>query len=85
MKIEIYYFDVLSTKNHSLAGGKSRTLTKLDQAGLPVPDGFVILPSAFDGDELKSEIWEQIKEQLAIISRNRDASVTFVVPFIRIS
>ncbi len=46
------------------AGGKGGTLARLYQAGYPVPDGFVILPAAFDGDELTPEAWEQIQSHL---------------------
>jgi rifampicin phosphotransferase len=40
------------TKHTPLAGGKGKTLARLRQAGFPVPDGFIILASAFDHDGL---------------------------------
>jgi phosphohistidine swiveling domain-containing protein len=46
------------------AGGKGGTLARLYQAGYPVPDGFVILPGAFDGDTLKPAVWPQVQVHL---------------------
>ena len=40
-------FGQLRTEHQFVAGGKGGTLARLYQAGYPVPDGFVILPSAF--------------------------------------
>jgi phosphohistidine swiveling domain-containing protein len=57
--------DELTAEQHALAGGKGGTLARLRQAGFPVPDGFLILPTAFDGEELKPEAWEQVQANLA--------------------
>ena len=73
-------FQELTTEQQSSAGGKGGTLARLYQAGYPVPDGFVILPLAFDpstsrrgelvepsgqrGDELKPEDWAQVQAHL---------------------
>jgi hypothetical protein len=43
-------FSELTPKEQVYAGGKGGSLAKLVQAGYPVPDGFVILPAAFDQD-----------------------------------
>jgi pyruvate,water dikinase len=48
----------------TLAGGKASTLARLHRAGYPVPDGFVILPAAFMGDELRPETWIQVQVHL---------------------
>jgi phosphohistidine swiveling domain-containing protein len=60
------------------AGGKGAALARLYQAGYAVPDGFLILPAAFDGDGLLPEAWTQVQAQLA---RMRQASpeVSFAV------
>ena len=42
-------------------GGKAATLARLARAGYPVPDGFVILPTAFAGEELLPEAWKQVQ------------------------
>jgi pyruvate,water dikinase len=49
---KVLTFGELSMEGQSQAGGKGGTLARLYQAGFPVPDGFVILPQAFAGDEL---------------------------------
>lgn len=36
--------------SHDAVGGKARGLTKLIAAGFPVPDGFVVMPDATDGE-----------------------------------
>ncbi len=56
------------------AGGKGRALARLYQEGHPVPDGCVLLPAAFDGDELRSEAWEQIKQQLSRLRAGKPAA-----------
>ena len=38
-------------------------MAQLHQAGYPVPDGFVILPTAFAADLLKPEVWVQVQVQ----------------------
>ena len=45
-------FKELTGEQEPLAGGKGRTLARLYRAGYRVPDGFIILPAAFAGDEL---------------------------------
>ena len=45
-------------------GGKARALAELRQAGYPVPDGFVILPGAFEDDGLTAEAWNGVRVQL---------------------
>ncbi len=79
-------FGELTTEQESLAGGKGGTLAKLSRAGYPVPDGFVILPVAFDpstgsgrgGDELKPEAWTQVQRHLEHM-RKADEDTSFAV------
>ena len=61
-----------------IAGGKGGTLARLYQAGYPVPDGFVILPTAFAGDKLTTEAWMQVRMHLARM-RKRDKNIAFAV------
>ena len=71
-------FNELTAEHQPYAGGKGSTLAQLYQAGYPVPEGFVILPTAFDGDMLKPEAWVQVQAHLAQMSWTvRD--VTFAV------
>jgi hypothetical protein len=62
-------FSDVTKEQQTLAGGKGGTLARLFQAGFPVPDGFVILPSAFEGDELIPEAWIQVRSQLELHRR----------------
>ncbi len=60
----------LGPDGQRLAGGKGAALARLFQAGHPVPDGFVILPAAFAGDELTSQGWAKVHEQLDRLREN---------------
>jgi len=79
-------FSELTAEQQSLGGGKGGTLARLYQAGYPVPDGFVILPTAFApstssghrGDELKPEAWAQVQARLARM-RKGDSETAFAV------
>lgn len=59
-------FKNLGKDDVALAGGKGASLGEMTQAGIPVPDGFVILASAFDNflaaTDLKQEIEARLKE-----------------------
>ena len=79
-------FDELTVEQLSHAGGKGGMLARLYQADYPVPDGFVILPTAFvastdsghsDG-ELKPEAWVQVRAQLDRL-RGTDSRTAFAV------
>lgn len=57
----------LPAEAQGIAGGKARSLARLAQDGYPVPEGFVIAPQTFDGDDLRPEAWQQIKECAAAL------------------
>ena len=61
---EVRSFNELTGEQQLLAGGKGATLSRLYQARYPVPEGFVILPTAFVGDELAGEAWAQVQARL---------------------
>jgi len=71
-------FDELTAGQQASAGGKGGMLARLHQKGYPVPDGFVILPTAFEGDDLKSEAWAQVRAHLGRL-RQADRDVAFAV------
>ncbi len=71
-------FSEIHDLEHAQAGGKGSTLARLFQAKYPVPDGFVILPDAFTGNELTAEGWLQIKAQL-VSMRRADDQAAFAV------
>lgn len=60
----VRFFWDLTAEQALLAGGKGRALARLYQAGHHVPNGFVILTTAFDGDALKPAAWEQVRGAL---------------------
>ncbi|AET69750.1 phosphoenolpyruvate synthase/pyruvate phosphate dikinase [Desulfosporosinus orientis DSM 765] len=66
----VYMFNELSVEKRHLAGGKGGTLAFLFQKGYVVPNGFVILPSAYKQDELTPEAWKQIKDCLAALRKD---------------
>ena len=72
---QVIAFSQLSKQLEPLAGGKGRTLARLYQAHYRVPDGFVILPTAFVDDELPLGTWKQVQQQLARLRRlNRNGA-----------
>jgi len=70
MKTVVKPFSELSADERDLAGGKGGTLARLFQAGYPVPDGCVIMPSAFEGEDLRPDAWRQVVENLERIRRS---------------
>jgi phosphohistidine swiveling domain-containing protein len=79
----VFSFDELPTERQASAGGKGGTLARLYQAGYPVPDGLVILPAAFAGDELppdalSAEAWAQLQAHLVRL-RGDDPHAAFAV------
>ncbi|MZK50553.1 PEP/pyruvate-binding domain-containing protein [Clostridium beijerinckii] len=71
-------FKELTPELQSLAGGKGCMLSQMFQAGYPVPDGFVILPSAFNENTLNEDAWNKIKHYLKEIRKDSE-SVLFAV------
>ena len=71
-------FDRLGPMQETCAGGKGAMLARLRRAGYPVPDGFIILTSAFAGDDLEPEAWRRVREQMVRL-RGGDASVECAV------
>ncbi|AOT71969.1 PEP/pyruvate-binding domain-containing protein [Geosporobacter ferrireducens] len=71
-------FNALTPEFQSLAGGKGGMLGRMYQRGYPVPEGFVVLPSAFQGETLNKEAWNAIKAALDEI-RERNEEVRFAV------
>ncbi|KPU45995.1 chondramide synthase cmdD [Oxobacter pfennigii] len=53
-------FKDLTPEFQAFAGGKGSMLAKMFQSGYPVPEGFVVLPSAFEEEKLNKEAWDEI-------------------------
>lgn len=71
-------FQELTPQLQGYAGGKGSMLAKMYQAGYPVPDGFVILPSAFENKKLNDKAWKEIQALLNDI-RNTNQDALFAV------
>ena len=76
-KMVISFTDLLES-DRTTAGGKGGTLSRLYQSGIPVPDGFIIMPSAFDQEDLRGEAWAEIQKQLEKM-RQGDPEIAFAV------
>ena len=71
-------FDELTAEQRASAGGKGGSLARLTQAGFPVPAGFVILPAAFDGEEITPQAWAEVQQRLLPL-RAAGADTAFAV------
>lgn len=78
MKRLVCFFSELRTEHQRFAGGKGGTLAYLYQKGYPVPNGFIIMPTAFDNDELTPEAWVQIQAYLEQM-RKDGGGISFAV------
>jgi pyruvate,water dikinase len=74
----IQSFEELTAERQTFAGGKGGSLARVSQAGFPVPAGFVILPAAFEDDELVPEAWTQVQAYLNRL-RGTDGKTAFAV------
>lgn len=71
-------FQELTPELQNSAGGKGGMLARMFQGGYPVPEGFVILPSAFQGEKLNEKAWNEILVFLNAIRKNK-AGALFAV------
>lgn len=63
-------FNELSRKDANIAGGKGASLGEMTQAGVPVPDGFVILSSTFDRFLHETDLTQEIDSVLKTVNHN---------------
>jgi phosphohistidine swiveling domain-containing protein len=75
----VKHFDVLTPVFYKAAGGKGNKLAKMYQLGYPVPEGFIILPSAFENDQLKESASRTIKSYLNKFRKKETYLPTFAV------
>ena len=71
-------FKELTPELQTYAGGKGSMLAKMYQEGYPVPDGFIILPSAFENEKLCDKAWKEIQYLLNEF-RNNNQGALFAV------
>jgi phosphoenolpyruvate synthase/pyruvate phosphate dikinase len=64
----VMHFEELTPELQSLAGGKGGMLARLYRSGYPVPEGLVVLPTAFREDTLNREARNEI---LLLVDRMR--------------
>lgn len=68
-------FKDLTPELQDYAGGKGGMLARMFQEGYPVPEGFVILPSAFEGEKLNENAWKEILSLLNAIKKNNEGAL----------
>lgn len=78
MKYLLCTFDQLPADQKIIAGGKGGALALLYQKGYPIPKGFIIMPSAFENDEMIPEAWGQVQTYLEQL-RKVDGGIMFAV------
>lgn len=61
-------FNQISKKDILIAGGKGASLGEMTQAGFPVPEGFVVLVSAFDKFLEETDLGVEISTQISKIN-----------------
>ncbi|WP_028775336.1 PEP/pyruvate-binding domain-containing protein [Shimazuella kribbensis] len=78
MSSHVKSFAELTTSFHAFAGGKGTMLAKMHQSGYPIPQGFVILSTAFKDGKLNKIIWEDIWKYVNEI-RKEQPEIKFAV------
>jgi phosphoenolpyruvate synthase/pyruvate phosphate dikinase len=64
MSSAVKLFSEITAPEQTAAGGKGGALARLYQLGYPVPDGFIILSTSFENDQLTDAAWQQVKSYL---------------------
>lgn len=68
-------FKDLTPEFRAFAGGKGGSLARMYQDGYPVPEGFVVLPSAFQNKKLNDEAWNEIRTYVNAIRKNHEEAL----------
>lgn len=68
-------FKEITPEFQALSGGKGGMLSRMFQDGYPIPDGFVVLPSAFQKEKLNDEAWNEIRVYLNAIRKNHEGAL----------
>jgi phosphohistidine swiveling domain-containing protein len=67
-------FKELTPELQRFAGGKGGMLAKMFLGGYPIPEGFVILPPAFQNEELNPKAWDEIRAHLNAIREEHNGA-----------
>lgn len=78
MANDVLGFSEIDADQVAGAGGKGAVLARLFRQGYPVPDGFIIFPSAFENEHLAEHVWPDVRARLDDIRHNGDG-VRFAV------
>lgn len=70
-------FSGLGKDDATIAGGKGASLGEMTQAGIPVPQGFVILSNAFEEFIKETGLVEEIEAILGTVNHNEIHTVEF--------
>lgn len=68
-------FKELTPELWTLAGGKGGMLARMFQSGYPVPEGFVVLPAAFQGEKLTEKAWAEVQVLLNLIRKKHEVAL----------
>lgn len=71
----VKFFEQISKNDADIAGGKGASLGEMTNAGIPVPEGFVILADAFNYFLEKSGLISEVESELNKINFNDPNSV----------
>lgn len=74
----VKFFNEITNEELKFAGGKGAMLAKMSIMGLPVPNGFIIFPHAFQNEQLNHLVWIQIKKNLKDM-RHQNSCIKFAV------
>ncbi|MCZ8514447.1 PEP-utilizing enzyme [Paenibacillus filicis] len=68
----------MTLEQQAMAGGKGGKLAFMLQKGYPVPDGLVVLPAAFEQEELNEEAWAEVQAGVEAI-RAKHPGTSFAI------
>ncbi len=75
METMVKSFQAVTPDLEALAGGKGGMLVRLFQHGYPVPEGFVVFPSAFEGEQLHGQAWDEIQAALSSLRKRHEGAL----------
>ena len=75
--MHIKRFSELSAADSAVAGGKGASLAEMTNAGLPVPQGFVVLSSAFERFLQENKLERRIQLEISKVDLNDTAMLSF--------
>ncbi len=73
--VHIKLFSEIDKQSTLIAGGKAASLGEMTKLGIPVPNGFVVLTSAFDQFLADADLTQEISAQIEMVNHEDIASV----------